>query len=184
MTHEEAAEKPQQCRDESNFIVGLVMSSSCLIRSFRGTPTHPVKKLRSTMCTTKIRCDQPDEEAPVVVPIGPISWSPLPAHPTPRTSPLKSRLQQLQQQPTRTAADSGSQQQIVIAKQPLPSPHTPRPKIQHGSSYYYGSGPVPKAETLARPLSYNGGHHRSYSQQAGAVTASPGRRSGSVTMGL
>lgn len=137
------------------------------------------------MCIIRMRRNGPDEEAPVVVPICPIPRSQRTTHSTPVSS-RTGRLQQPQQQPTRLSASSGfivrqsgSQQQIVIAKQPSPSPRTSRPKIQHGSSYSYRSGPVPRAELLERPLGSDGERRRSHSHQAG-LTTTAGRRSGSV----
>ncbi|KAL8942372.1 MAG: hypothetical protein Q9216_001692 [Gyalolechia sp. 2 TL-2023] len=128
------------------------------------------------MCIIRIRRDPP-EEAPIVVPIRPISHSQPAAHATSISSPRASASPQMSrvQQPRASAGSnnfrrSGLQQQIIIAH---PSPRTSRPKmpVQHGSSYSYGSGPVPSA-SFDRPRT---GHHRSYSQQ-GAVA---GRRSGS-----
>ena len=135
------------------------------------------------MCIIRIRRHQPEEEAPVIVPIRPIIRN----QPTTPISPRTSRLQQPQQQPTRVSASSGfnvrqidSQQQIVITKRPSRSPRTTRPEIQHGSSYSYGSGPVPTTESLERKSSNHGAHRHNYSPQAG-LTMAVGRRSGSVT---
>ncbi|KAI4127584.1 MAG: hypothetical protein LQ338_003127 [Usnochroma carphineum] len=147
------------------------------------------------MCIIKIRRADPlsNEEAPVVVPIRPVSRGQLPP-PSPRanapTSPRGSRLQQQPHHPRASAGSqgsthrrTGSQQQIVIA-----SPRTSRPKmstIQHGSSYSYGSGPVPAKESLERVAVSGGGQQRmrSYSgQRQGQQQMGGGRRStGSVT---
>ena len=136
------------------------------------------------MCIIRIRRHQPEEEAPVVVPIRPLIRS----QPTTPISPRASRLQQPQQQPTKVSASSGfngrqngSQQQIVIPKRPSSSPRTSRPEIQHGSSYSYRSGPpIPTTESLIRKSSSHGAHRRNCSQQAG-LTVALGKRSGSVT---
>lgn len=128
------------------------------------------------MCIIRIRRDPP-EEAPIVVPIRPISHGQPAAHATSVTSPRASASPQMSrlQQPRASAGSnnfrrSGSQHQIVIAQ---PSPRTSRPKmpVQHGSSYSYGSGPVP-SDIFDGPMT---SHRRSYSQQGAAA----GRRSGS-----
>ncbi|KAI4145507.1 MAG: hypothetical protein LQ341_002368 [Variospora aurantia] len=138
------------------------------------------------MCIIKIRrADPPGEESPVVVPIRPMSRAQTTADGTTplSASPRVSRSQQ--QQPAPDGANlghrrNGSQQQIIIAQ---PSPDTARPKlpIHHGSSFSYGSGPVPTWESLDRLRMSSGQqqqHRRSYSGQQ------PGRRStGSVTFG-
>ena len=105
-----------------------------------------------------------------MVPIRPISrghpTTQSTTHPTSTTSPRTSGSPQMSrlQQPRASAGAfrrSGSQQQIVIAQ---PSPRNSRPKItavQHGSSYSYGSGPVP-TESFDRPRC---NHRRSSSQQ-------------------
>ncbi|KAI4186736.1 MAG: hypothetical protein L6R41_003308 [Letrouitia leprolyta] len=127
------------------------------------------------MCIIRIRRDPP-EEAPMVVPIRPISHGHPVAYAAPSTSRRASTSPQMSQvqQPRASAGSnfrrSGSQQQIIIAQ---PSPRTSRPKmpIQHGSSYSYGSGPVP-TESFDGPMT---GHCRSYSHHGAAA----GRRSGS-----
>lgn len=152
------------------------------------------------MCIIKIRRDQSGER-PVAV-IRPVSRGDqltTATYPASRISPRVSataaspqmnRMQQRQEQHLRASAGSithrrsESQQQIVIAQ---PSPRTSRPKmpLQHGSSYSYGSGPVPTRESLDRLHSSSPQqpqhHQRSCSRQQVAMV---GRRSaGSVTFG-
>ncbi|KAL8917836.1 MAG: hypothetical protein Q9208_007724 [Pyrenodesmia sp. 3 TL-2023] len=142
------------------------------------------------MCIIKIRRDQ-SEESPVVVPIRPASRGHQPTatittHPTSRISPRVSatagspQMSRMQQQLRASAGSinhrrSGSQQQIVIAQ---PSPRTSRPRVplQHGSSYSYGSGPVPTRESLDRL-------QLSSSQQAQQIAMVGRRSAGSVTFG-
>lgn len=159
------------------------------------------------MCIIKIRRapSENEAEAPVVVPIRPISRSqatdPVGQHyysisASPRSSrPLQQRPQQQQDRHSPRASagsssgfivrQSGSQQQTVIPKPLSPSPRSSRPRIRPGSSYAYGSGPVPTADDGQEPPlskgSGSGHHRRSHSQRAGAAAAAPmGRRSGSV----
>lgn len=146
------------------------------------------------MCIIKIRrADPPGGESPVVVPIRPMSRAQTTATraSTPRASlsasPRVSRPQHQQQSaaPPASAGDlcrhrSGSEQQIIIAQPSSLRAPRPRMPIQHGSSFSYGSGPVPTRDSLDRLQRSSGQpqpqHRRSFSEQQ------PGSRStGSVT---
>ena len=131
-----------------------------------------VQPATRNMCIIRIRHGAP-EETPVVVPIRPISRGQGTTTSSPRSS-HPSRLRQQPQASNGSVRFDGSQSQAIIIAQPSPRSSRPKMTVQHGSSYSYGSGPVP-TESHDRPLS-----RRSYSRQ-GMLS---GRQSGSLKYGI